>query len=62
VAEDVDSADAAGVAGTPTIFINDVLYEGPHDLASLQAAVGRTGRMAQSRADLAQEEAEELLA
>jgi Na+/H+ antiporter NhaA len=28
VAKDIESADAAGVVGTPTFFINDVLYRG----------------------------------
>jgi protein-disulfide isomerase len=39
VAEDVASAEAAGVAGTPTFFINDRRYAGAYDLDSLDAAV-----------------------
>jgi len=39
VADDVASADASGVAGTPSFFINGRRYEGAYDLASLTAAV-----------------------
>jgi predicted DsbA family dithiol-disulfide isomerase len=39
VAEDVDSADLATVAGTPTFFINGNRYYGAFDLAALQEAV-----------------------
>ncbi|MFJ4466018.1 Na+/H+ antiporter NhaA [Streptomyces sp. NPDC089424] len=39
VAEDVESADLSGVAGTPTFFVNGRLHRGPYDLASLSEAV-----------------------
>ncbi|NDU72117.1 Na+/H+ antiporter NhaA [Actinomadura sp. DSM 109109] len=39
VAEDVESADRSGVAGTPTFFINERRHHGPYDLAGLPAAV-----------------------
>ena len=39
VTRDVDSADASGVAGTPTFFINGRRHYGAYDLASLTAAV-----------------------
>jgi Na+/H+ antiporter NhaA len=39
IAEDVASADASGVAGTPSFFINGKRYEGAYDLATLTAAV-----------------------
>jgi protein-disulfide isomerase len=39
VAHDVASAEAAGVAGTPTYFINDARYPGSYDLDSLDRAV-----------------------
>jgi 2-hydroxychromene-2-carboxylate isomerase len=32
----------SGVTGTPTFFINGVLYEGDYDLKSLLAAVSET--------------------
>jgi Na+/H+ antiporter NhaA len=46
IAEDVASADASGVAGTPSFFINGKRYEGAYDLAALTAAV----RAARTRA------------
>ncbi len=39
VAEDVDSADLATVAGTPTFFINGIRHYGAYDLAALKEAV-----------------------
>ena len=48
VAEDVAGAEAAGVAGTPTFFINDQSYAGAYDLDSLDAAVRDAGREAKS--------------
>jgi Na+/H+ antiporter NhaA len=39
VAEDVASADASGVAGTPTFFINGRRHHGAYDVASLTEAV-----------------------
>jgi Na+/H+ antiporter NhaA len=48
VAEDVASADASGVAGTPTFFINGRRHHGDYDVDTLSAAV----RAAQTRAAL----------
>jgi protein-disulfide isomerase len=39
IAEDVASADASGVAGTPSFFINGRRHEGAYDLATLSDAV-----------------------
>ncbi|MET8565969.1 Na+/H+ antiporter NhaA [Streptomyces flaveolus] len=39
IAEDVESADLSGVAGTPTFFVNERRHEGPYDIESLSAAV-----------------------
>jgi Na+/H+ antiporter NhaA len=39
VAEDVASADASGVAGTPSFFINGKRHQGAYDVATLTAAV-----------------------
>ena len=55
VAHDVASAEAAGVAGTPTFFINDVQYRGADDLESLESAIRTALRMTESRADLARD-------
>jgi Na+/H+ antiporter NhaA/glutaredoxin len=46
VAEDVTSADASGVVGTPTFFVNGKRHHGDYDLDTLSAAV----RAAQMRA------------
>lgn len=43
VAEDVESADLSGVAGTPTFFINGRRHHGAYDIAHLTTAV-RTAR------------------
>jgi Na+/H+ antiporter NhaA len=50
VAEDVHTADASGVAGTPTFFINGRRHQGAYDVATLSRAV----RAARSRAAAAQ--------
>jgi protein-disulfide isomerase len=50
---DVRSADAAGVVGTPTFFINGVQYRGKRDLESLDAALSRAVRLGEARAKLA---------
>ena len=39
VAEDVASADASGVAGTPSFFINGRRHRGAYDIDTLTAAV-----------------------
>jgi Na+/H+ antiporter NhaA len=46
VAEDVASADASGVAGTPTFFINGSRHQGAYDIGTLTAAVSRARREA----------------
>jgi len=43
VAEDVDSADLSGVAGTPTFFVNGRRHYGAYDIENLSKAV-RTAR------------------
>jgi predicted DsbA family dithiol-disulfide isomerase len=48
VAEDVASADASGVAGTPSFFINGRRHEGAYDAETLSRAV----RAARGRARL----------
>jgi Na+/H+ antiporter NhaA len=48
IAEDVASADASGVAGTPTFFINRRRHQGAYDLETLTVAV----RAARQRAQL----------
>jgi Na+/H+ antiporter NhaA len=48
VAEDVASADASGVSGTPTFFINGRRHHGAYDIDTLTAAV----RSARTRASL----------
>jgi Na+/H+ antiporter NhaA len=39
IAADVESGEAAGVAGTPTFFINDRRYVGAYDAESLEGAL-----------------------
>jgi protein-disulfide isomerase len=46
VAEDVASADASGVVGTPTFFINGRRHQGAYDTESLRQAVERARRWA----------------
>jgi hypothetical protein len=46
VARDAMSAEVAGVAGTPTFFINDRRYVGPYDADSLGAALRNAEREA----------------
>jgi Na+/H+ antiporter NhaA len=47
IAEDVASADASGVSGTPTFFINGRRHQGAYDLDTLTTAVRAAGRRAQ---------------
>jgi Na+/H+ antiporter NhaA len=49
IAEDVRSADASGVSGTPTFFINGRRHQGAYDIGTLKLAV----RAARGRARLA---------
>ncbi len=46
IAEDVASADASGVAGTPTFFINGRRHYGAYDLETLTEAVRAAARRA----------------
>ena len=46
IADDVDSADLSGVAGTPTFFINGRRHYGAYDIDALTTAV----RAAKTRA------------
>ncbi|MET8810363.1 Na+/H+ antiporter NhaA [Streptomyces sp. NPDC004549] len=50
VAEDVETADRSGVAGSPTFFVNGRLHRGAYDLATLTESV----RAAQERAAIAE--------
>jgi Na+/H+ antiporter NhaA len=49
VAQDVNSAEEAGVAGTPTFFVDEVLHRGGYDPASLSGAVERNLTLAARR-------------
>jgi protein-disulfide isomerase len=46
VARDVESADASGVGGTPTFFINGRRHQGAYDIDTLSAAVKAAGARA----------------
>ncbi len=46
VSEDVASADASGVSGTPSFFINGRRHNGVYDVATLSAAVRAAGSRA----------------
>ena len=47
IEDDVDSADASGVTGTPTFFINDRRHDGAYDIETLSAAVREAGARSQ---------------
>jgi protein-disulfide isomerase len=49
VGEDVVSADASGVAGTPTFFINGRRHEGAYDIKALTEAVEKARARARLR-------------
>jgi Na+/H+ antiporter NhaA len=49
VAEDVASADASGVAGTPTFFINGRRHQGAYDIETLTDAVQKARQRARVR-------------
>jgi protein-disulfide isomerase len=53
VAEDVATADASGVAGTPTFFINGRRHQGAYDIDTLTGAVARARRAALLRGSAA---------
>jgi Na+/H+ antiporter NhaA len=46
IAQDIDSADRSGVAGTPTFFINSRRHEGPQDLGTLTKAIAEARALA----------------
>ena len=50
VTEDVASADASGVAGTPTFFVNGTRHQGAYDLDTLSQAVRRARARAEANA------------
>jgi Na+/H+ antiporter NhaA len=49
VAEDVATADASGVSGTPTFFINGRRHQGAYDVDTLSAAVRQAHQRARAR-------------
>jgi Na+/H+ antiporter NhaA len=49
IADDVASADASGVAGTPTFFINARRHQGAYDIETLTRAVERARNRARLR-------------
>ena len=49
VAQDLNSAEEAGVAGTPTFFIDEVLHRGGYDRESLEEALTRNVTRAEGR-------------
>ena len=51
VAEDVASADASGVSGTPSFFINGRRHQGAYDIGTLTAAVRSARRRAELRVE-----------
>ena len=59
VAQDVNTAEEAGVAGTPTFFINEVRHRGAYDLESMDTLVRRVLRIVENRARAAAVTAEE---
>jgi Na+/H+ antiporter NhaA len=50
VAQDVNTAGEAGVAGTPTFFINEVRHRGAYDLDAMDTLVRRVLRLVENRA------------
>lgn len=50
VAQDVNSAGEAGVAGTPSFFVNEVRYRGAYDIESMDKLVRRVRRVVENRA------------
>lgn len=58
VAQDVNTAEEAGVAGTPTFFINEVRHRGAYDLQSMDTLVRRVLRLVEQRARAATADAD----
>ncbi|HEX3736412.1 MAG TPA: Na+/H+ antiporter NhaA, partial [Solirubrobacterales bacterium] len=50
VSEDVASADASGVSGTPTFFVNGRRHQGVYDIDALTKAIRRAKTLADSEA------------
>ena len=50
IAQDVDSADRSGVAGTPTFFINEHRHDGPQDLPVLSKVIAEARAQASAAA------------
>lgn len=46
----MNTAEEAGVAGTPTFFINEVRHRGAYDLDSMDTLVRRVVRIVENRA------------
>ena len=55
VAQDVNSAEEAGVAGTPSFFVNEVRYRGAYDVETMATLVRRVLRLVEGRAQLEDE-------
>jgi protein-disulfide isomerase len=55
IAEDVASADASGVSGTPTFFINGRRHYGAYDIDTLTTAAQAARQRARARATAAQQ-------
>jgi protein-disulfide isomerase len=53
VAEDVSSADASGVSGTPTFFVNGRRHHGVYDIEALTKAIARARKLAELEATAA---------
>jgi protein-disulfide isomerase len=53
VGRDVESADASGVAGTPSFFINGRRHSGAYDVATLTGAVRAARTRALAKRDAA---------
>ena len=49
VGQDVNSAEEAGVAGTPTLFVNAIRHRGALDVEALEASIISARRMAEIR-------------
>ncbi len=50
MSEDVESADASGVSGTPTFFINGRRHQGVYDIEALTKAIRRAKILADAEA------------
>ena len=50
IGDDVTSADASGVAGTPSFFINGQRYDGEYDIETLTRVVRTARQRARVRA------------